>query len=361
MTDIAIPSYLKAAPEPPDLELPPRLRIEGSKWIKPNGKEFFPVGVSWGSYGRNLEEDGAGCAAMHANCIRDLLRWHGEYGDPAIDARDNNAVAFVRRTNIAQIVREMLWITSAQMWTGLALDSNCTQGGAQSASMRAYCDPYALFGSAGRNGFTDRPLLKLFVIAWQALARIARPIPRVAWYELLPEPLPGEQYGPQWAPIVADVYRFIIEGVREVDPDTPFLIGPRNAYDSDFLEEIYLPERTDVGYTANILSGKLTNTKKRQKAIRDLADFRDRHNVPVYINQLGRRTSADPDLSFMRAALQECNDAGIPFAWWQNRQNSIDPGEYALHYPDGQGGWIDKTDEIECLSGFMQAARQAHS
>jgi hypothetical protein len=341
---------------------PARLRCEGARLVRPDGRDFLGRGVSFGSWAENLPGDAAECAGMGCNLIRDLLRWHGLYGHPDIDARDNDAIAFVRRENLQRLLMELLEITAADLWTCLAIDSNCMQSGTQTPEMRGYCDPKSLFGAAGRNACTDEPGLETFLIAWQSVARVARQLPRIAWLELLPEPLPGEQYDERWAPILADVYRKIIAGVRQVDPETPVLIGPRDAYNSDFLEEVYLPERTDVVYTFNILSGKLTNTKKRQRAIRDAMDFRERHAVPVWINQLGRKSAADPDLSFMRAALEECNEAGIGFAWWQNRQNTANPDEYALNYktPDGRG-WIQKVDEVALLSELLhEPARPKH-
>jgi hypothetical protein len=336
-------------------DLPGRLRVQGPDLIKPNGQPFIGRGLSFGTYGENLEGDPVEVKAMGANLVRNLLRWHGEYGRAEVDARDNNAVAFIKRTNMRQVLDEVLGISAAELWTGLALDSNCVQGGAQNPSMRAYCDPYALFGASGRNGFTDPPLLKLFVIVWQALARAVRPIPRIAWLELLPEPLP-HAYGPEWAPRVAEVYREIIAGVREVDTDTPIVIGPRDAYNADYLEEIYLAERDDVIYTFNILSGKLTDPKKLASTIRAAADFRERFNVPVWCNQLGRKTGDDRDLAHMRSALEQFAEARIGFAWWQNRQNTGDPDEYAQRYktPDGSG-WIDKMNEIALLSEFLHA------
>jgi hypothetical protein len=340
-----------------DADLPPRLRVVGADIVKPNGQPFVGRGVSFGSWGENLPGDAAECADMGCNMIRNLLRWHGLYGHADIDARDDHAVAFVKRANMQRIALEALEISAAGLWNGQAIDSNCIQSGAQSGEMRAYCDKYALFGAAGRNGFTDPPLLALFIIVWQSFARLLRRMSRIAWLELLPEPLPGEQYDARWAPRLADVYRQLIAGVREVDAETPFLIGPRDAYNSDFLEEIYLPERTDVIYTFNVLSGKFTNTKKRQQAIRDAADFRARHNVPVWCNQAGRKTGADRDLAFMRAGLQEFHEAGIGLAWWQNRQNTANPDEYALNFKTTDGrGWIQKADEVALLSQYLQGS-----
>jgi hypothetical protein len=349
--DVAAPA---AARPVPTADLPARLRVEGARIVKPNGQPFVGRGVSFGSWAENLPGDAEECAGMGCNVIRDLLRWHGLYGHPDVDARDNDAVAFIKRENMQRLMLELLEITSAGLWCGLAIDSNCIQSGTQTPEMRAKCDPRALFGAAGRNGFTDPPLLKTFVIVWQALTRLVRPLARIAWFELLPEPLPGEQYDERWAPILADAYRTMIAGVRAVDADTPVVIGPRDAYNSDFLEEIYLPERSDVIYTINILSGKLCNPKKRQQAIRAAVDFRDRHGVPVWINQLGRKTGADRDRVFMRAALEECAEAGLGYAWWQNRQNTPNPDEYGLNIKTADGrGWIQKADEVALLSEFL--------
>lgn len=357
IADTEAPTAAAAARRAPAEDLPARLRVDGARVVKPNGQPFVARGVSFGSWAENLPGDAAECAGMGCTIIRDLLRWRGLYGHPDVDSHDDDAVAFVKRENLQRLLLELLEITSAGVWCGLAIDSNCLQSGAQTPEMRAYCDPRALFGAAGRNGFTDPPRMKQFAGVWQSVARLVRPLARVAWFELLPEPLPGPQYGEQWAPILADGYRTLIAAVRAVDADTPFVIGPRDAYNSDHLEEIYLPERSDVIYTINILSGKLCNPKKRQKAIRDAVDFRDRHQVSVWINQLGRKTGADPDRAYMRAALEECAEAGLGYAWWQNRQNTANPDEYALNYKTVDGrGWVQKEAEVTLLSEFLGRA-----
>jgi len=352
------PSVSPALPPiPADFELPPRLKVDGPLIRKPNGSEFHPVGVSWGSWGKNFVGDAEANQAIGCNLIRDLLRLWGLYGSAEIDALDFNAYAFISRSHLQKFIEELQWITGAGMWAGPAIDSNCAQSGTQNADMRRHCDPYGVFGSAGRNIYSDRPMLKVFCGMWQSLARILRTMLRIAWYEIHPEPLPGR--GPEWAPLLRDVQRQIIEAIREVDKDTPILLGARNAYDASLLDEVYMPDRNDVIYTGNVLSGRMTNPEKLAKALDDMERFRDRHGVPVWWNQYGRRTGQDRDLAHMRSALTQTNARRIGFAWWQNAQNSTDPDEYALRYPDGEGGWITKQNEVDCLTEFLQAARHA--
>jgi hypothetical protein len=52
----------------------------------------------------------------------------------------------------------------------------------------------------------------------------------------------------------------------------------------------------------------------------------------------------------MRSALQQFHEARIGYAWWQNKQNTTNPDEYALRVKDGRGGWVEKEDEVALLT-----------
>lgn len=330
----------------------PRLIVDGQHLVKPNGKRIVLRGVNWGSWGENMEADADDMVAMGANCVRlPMARWWGLYGGADVDARDDKAYAFLRRENIERSLRELDWLTARGLWVVLMIDSNCGQSGTQGPNDIAYCDPYGVFGPNGRNFFTDHPLRQVFKSIWRHVAARVRSIPNVAMFELLPEPLGGR--GVEWAAPLREFYRELIAAVREVDAETPFLIGPRNSYEPTIIEEIHLPERNDVVYTGNFLSGKLTQRPKFDAALDALTDFRAAHTVPVFVQQMGRKSGDDPDLMHMQYALERFNAEKIAFTWWQHKQNTTNPEDYALRYKDSSGGWTPKDDEISLLSAAL--------
>jgi hypothetical protein len=338
-----------------DTELPPRLRVDGPRILKPNGHEFFGRGVSFGSFGEDEAQDVPDVQALGANLVRIPLRWWGLHGSVDVDSRDNVGYAFLKRANVQRWLEIILTAAGSGLWVVPGIDSNCLQSGTQSPDMIRYCDPYGVFGAGGRNLLSDKPTVKLFAAVWQAVAAALRPISHVAMLELLPEPLDGRPADTA-APLSA-FYRYLIDAVREVDTDTPILLGARNAYDIELCAEAHLPERGDCIYTGNLLSGKVTDPAKLRSGIAALSKMRASRAAPVWCQQLGRKSGADPTLSHMRSALGQMEDAGIGFAWWQWKQNTSAADEYALNFKDPAGaGWVAKLEEQALLSDFMKGS-----
>jgi hypothetical protein len=334
-----------------DPAYPARLRVEGADILKPNGQRWCGRGVNFGAWGEDEALDLDAVAAMGANVVRIPLRVWGLYGDPSIDSRDDRGFSFLKRENVVHWLELILNAASRGLWVIAALDSNCGQSGTQSPEMVAHCDPYGKWGAlGGRNFFTDRAMREWFAIVWRTLARLLRPISHIAMLEILPEPLDGR--GPEWAPKVAAFYRQLIDAVREVDADTPVLIGARNAYDCAYVSEVHLSGVGGLVYTGNLLSAKVTAPERFDAALGSLAAFREELGAPVFVQQLGRKSGADPALEHMAHALDEMHRADVGYTWWQWKQNTANSLEYALHYKDGRGGWVAKDDEIACLTNY---------
>jgi hypothetical protein len=336
-------------------ELPPRLRCAGGQLIKPNGRPILLRGPSFGSWGEDDPIDVNQVKAMGANCVRVCLRWWGLYGPAGVESRDNNAFAFLSRSNVAHWLDMIASVTSAGLWAVPFIDSNCGQSGTQNPDMVRYCDPYGSWGAQGHNFFTDPSMRRVFAqVVWPAAAAKLRTLSKIALLELQPEPADGR--GPEYAAQVRDFYREVIAGVREVDADTPVLIGARNGYHIEYCDEAFLEERTDVVYTGNLLSGYVTSPEKFDPGLAHLVRMRDERGAPIFVQQMGRKTEADRDLAHMRRALEKMDEARVGYAWWQWKQNTSDPNEYGLNYKGAQPGtWIQKTDEVALLAEHWQS------
>ena len=167
--------------------------------------------------------------------------------------------------------------------------------------------------------------------------------------------VPG--WGPEAAPAVRDFYRQVIAGIRPVDADTPLLLGPRDAYNINLCDEAWLEERTDCVYTGNLLNPFVTNAQKFDAGLGALVRMRDERGVPIFVQQLGRKTGDDRNLNHMRRALDRMDEEQVGAAWWQWKQNTDNPDEYALNFknPDGFGTWVQKADEIALLTEHWSA------
>jgi hypothetical protein len=348
-----------------DIELPPRLRIDGARIIRPNGNDFLGRGVSLGNFWLDTPQDAAAIAALGCNLVRPCLRWWGLWGPgtagtgggnrKAIDSRNNDAYSFINREHFQNWLDIVIACSAAGMWVAPFIDSNCGQNGTQTPEDLTYCDPYSLFGAEGRNFWTDKPMRKLYATVWQTIAQALRMIPRIAWLEIQPEPLGHMKKRPEMAGPCRDFYRYMMDAIREVDADTPFLTGAYGGYEIKFCDAAYLPERGDVIYTGNLLNQYVKDPAKFDESLAYLTAMRDERNVPIWVQQMGRRTSEDPDLSKMRHALQKMKDNNVGYAWWAWKQNTGQADQYALNYEDddNKGVWIAKENEQALLAEFM--------
>jgi hypothetical protein len=238
------------------VDLPPRLHIDGSTLLKPNGQPWIGRGVSFGHFWLDTPQDVAAVQALGANCVRILLRWwapprKGEYQSQ--DSRDDNAYAFIHRDHFRNWLDLIVTASAAGLWVVAAIDSNCGQSGTQDPATVAFCDPYGVFGARGRNFWTDAPMKRLYASVWQSAAAALRMIPRIAMLEIQPEPLDGR--GAEAAGPVRDFYAYLADAIREVDQDTPFLVGTRDGYNIKLCAEALDTRRSDFIYTGNLLSG----------------------------------------------------------------------------------------------------------
>jgi hypothetical protein len=120
--------------------------------------------------------------------------------------------------------------------------------------MASYCDPSGTY-PGGRNFWTDLGQRQLFKEAWIYLAGILKDYPKIAFYELLPEPLEGRDssYGDD----VSAFYQELMAAIEDTagDKRTPFLVGARDAYNINLCDEAYIASSrwtNRVVYTGNL-------------------------------------------------------------------------------------------------------------
>ena len=349
-------------PTPPPPPLPARLLLNGSNLLAPDGSPILLRGMNEGTWGAMRSSDAATLAAQGAKVVRVLIRWWGLYGGSAVESREDPAPGHFRPDHLAQFLQEVQWCLDAGLWVIPVIDSNCGQSGTQSPDMIAYCDPNGTY-PGGRNFWTDLNQRQLFKESWIHLAGILKNYPRIAFYELLPEPLAGRDasHGAE----VSAFYQELMTAIEEVagDQRTPFLIGARDAYNINLCGEAYLAAPRWVNrvvytgnlflFTSNTQAANIANLEARLGALVNLKTTR---GVPVFIQQFGVRTGDDPGEVYLEAGLSRMNAAGIGYTGWQWRQNTSSLSEYAVIVEAANTGEeIVKTAVLAMYSKYWKA------
>lgn len=141
------------------------------------------------------------------------------------------------------------------------------------------------------------------ITVWRNLARHYRDEPVVIGYDLLNEPLPAYPALAKYKPRLEPLLRRLLEEVRAVDPNhIVFLTGAN--WDSDF-KILGAPPAANVAYTFHKYWVAPDET-----AIREYLDFRERHQVPIWIGETGEND--DPWIARFRQML-EAHDIGWTF------------------------------------------------
>lgn len=177
------------------------------------------------------------------------------------------------------------------------------------------------------------------------LAGILKDYPKIAFYELLPEPLAGRDssYGDD----VSAFYQELMTAIEDQvgDKRTPFLVGPRDAYNINLCDEAYIAAprwANRVVYTGNLFvrTGKTQaeNIASIDSRLGALVTMKTSRNVPVFIQQFGVRTGDDPNEFYLDAGLSRMNAVGVGYTGWQWRQNTSSPDEYAVIIEDANTG-----------------------
>ena len=349
-------------PPPPPPSVAARLTLNGSQMLTPEGSSIVLRGINEGTWGEMRDYDAATIKTQGAQVVRLLIRWWGLYGSTDVESRSDANPGHFDPAHVNRLLQEIQWCTDAGLWVVVAIDSNCGQNGLQNTDMAAYCDATGSY-PGGRNFWTDLTQRQRFKEAWIYLAGLLKTKPNIAFYELLPEPLQGRDstHGAE----VSAFYQELMTAIEDHagDTRTPFLVGPRDAYNITLCNEAYIADsrwRNRVVYTGNLFihtSGtQAQNLAVLETRLGALATMKSTHNVPVFIQQYGVRTADDPDTFYLDAGLSRMNAAGIGYTGWQWRQNTASPDEYAVVLTDAKTGQdVVKTAVLAVYSKYWKA------
>jgi aryl-phospho-beta-D-glucosidase BglC (GH1 family) len=337
-------------------EAPPaRLTLSGTSLLDSNRNPIMLRGFNWGNWGTAQPQDAADNASQGANAVRILLRWWGNYSSPDIDSRSDASPGHIDPAHLALLDSYVSWATSQGLWVDLAVDSNCGQNATQDAAMQRYCDPDRQYGSNGHNFWTDPAMRTEFIEVWQFVANRYKNTTHIAWYEVLPEPNPPSVRQAD----VTEFYKQVIRAIRTVDGNTPFLVGATSAYNIKRASDAYIPDvefQNKIIYTGNLFvrtglsqSANIANLSMR---LQGLTDLRDSHNVPIFVQQTGSKSSEDPNNMYLDAVLSLLNSKSVPWVWWEYRDH-VSPGGYGIYYPDRDGNWILKPTRLDGVKSYF--------
>jgi hypothetical protein len=334
---------------------PPRLAVRGPEIVGPDGQPVILRGWNWGHWAKIDPQDAAQNASQGANAVRIPLRWWGNYPGKGVESRDDNATATagIAPANIAKLDQFVRAASAAKLWIVLFLDSDCGQNGVMQPEQRRYCDPSGQYGENGHNFWTDAALRQKFVAAWRFVASRYKDTPYLGMFEPLPEPNPHGSTGAQ----IKAFYAEVMGAIREAAPGVPLLIGGRS-YHAQALGEMFDPGWKDVVYTGNLfLHAKKNGADEAALAefrerLKRLVDFRAQHNVPVFVQQVGVRSSEDPQRQALREMMQAMVASRIGFTYWDYR-GAGDPDEYSMLFERGRE-WVAKREWIDAISAAFR-------
>jgi hypothetical protein len=344
---LSVPSPARAAP--------PRLAVRGQDIVGPDGQPLILRGWNWGHWAKIDPQDAAENAAQGANAVRIPLRWWGNYPGKGVESRDDTATATagIAPTNIARLDQIVRAASAARLWIVLFLDSDCGQHGVMEPEQQRYCDPTGQYGPKGHNFWTDAAMRQKFIAAWRFVANRYKDTPYLGLFEPLPEPHPRGSPAAQ----IRAFYAEVMAAIREVAPGVPLLVGGRG-YQAKAIDDAYDPGWKDVVYTGNLfLHAKERGADETAMAdfrdrLKRLTDFRARHNVPVFVQQVGVRSLEDPDRRALREMLQALVASRLGFTYWDYR-GAGNPDEYSVLYERGRD-WVAKREWIEAISAAFR-------
>lgn len=337
-----------------------RLKVNGEHLLTPDGAPIQLKGFNWGWWGTAQSGDAAEAVAMSANVIRMPIRWY--FGGQGSDIRQTGAPGNIKPEGLLQLDQYIAWCMEQKLWVILFLGSD--QGA----------------GDSDDNYWTNPQLRSELITTWKFLASRYKDQPYIAAYEILSEPHPKK---PATGNDVKLFYEELITAIREVDQETPLMIGANDHYDINLMDEVFTTLDNNLIYTFNFyLPTDYIKPEKREEAglpivsypgtytdfdgnevtlskayiesvLQPALDFRHKNNVPVFVNQVGARSRCPGNLQYMTDVADIFFNEEIPFTYWTFRTRD-DASEYGLYWFDKDTDvYVRKPDQYDLMASIL--------
>lgn len=334
-----------------------RLSIEGKSLITPDGSSIELRGVNWGWWGTAQSQDASETVAMGANVVRMPFRWY--FNGEGSDIRQTGAPGNIKPDGLAQLDQYIEWCVEQKLWVILFAGSD---KGA---------------GDADENYWTSETLRAEFIETWTFLADRYKDKPFIAAYEVLSEPHPKKPYT---SGDLREFYEELITAIRKVDKRTPLMIGANDHYDIGQMNDVFTTIDSKIIYTFNFyLPTDYIKPEKREEAglpivsypsdftdfdgnevhldknllidmLQPALGFRDSHNVPILVNQVGARSRCPGHLDYMADVGDIFYENNVAFTYWTFRTRD-DENEYGLYWHDKKTNqYFSKDDQIDLMT-----------
>lgn len=330
-----------------------RLRVVGTELVDADDRPVALRGVNWGWWDTAQPGDAAELATLGGRVVRMPLRWY--FNGEKSDQRQTGAPGHIRPEGLAKLEEQLDRCAAAGIWVVFFAGSDRGAGDDKTV-----------------NFWTSPELRQEFIEMWTFLAARWRERPYLAAYELLSEPHPVKAVGPAG---LRAFYGEVLAAVRALDPNIPVLVGADDHYDINLLESAWLGELPNVFYTANfylptayakqepgdaVVSypgnyvdpkgiSQTLNLAHLTDLLRPALEFRQRHLVPVFINQVGVRSRVPGALDYTRDVLELFDRERIGWTWWTWRTSHKSPDEHGLYWWNG-AGWQRKDPTYAMLA-----------
>jgi endoglucanase len=176
----------------------------------------------------------------------------------------------------------------------------------------------------------------LTINIWRKIAARYPDEPTVVGYDLLNEPIAHYFDSVSLNPKLEPLYRRIVAGIREVDRNHIIFLGGAQ-WDTNF-KVFGTPFDDKVAYTFHKYWMDVN-----QQAIQEYLDFRDKHNVPVWMGESGENT--DEWIGSFRTLLERNN---IGWCFWPYKKLDATPCVVSINSPA----------EWDTIVGFAESPRR---
>jgi endoglucanase len=178
----------------------------------------------------------------------------------------------------------------------VVLDMHCAPGGQTGSNIDDSWGHPWLFEEEAAQART--------IEVWRRIAERYKGEAAVLGYDLLNEPIPHWSGLDRYNPSLEPLYKRIVAGVREVDPNHVIFLGGAR-WDTNF-SVFGPPFAPNLAYTFHKYWNETTD-----ESLRPFLDFRDRHDVPLWLGESGENSD-----EWVAACVRLVERQGIGWAFW---------------------------------------------